>query len=222
MDRLKALDLFCGAGGVSMGLHRAGFDVTGVDIEPQPSYPFPFIRADVMALDPRGFDFIWASPPCQAHTNMSNRWRGKGSKADTHVDLIGRVREKLISAGSAWALENVPGAASVMRSPIRLTGEMFGLRVHRPRLFETNFLVLTPTPPRRQGDPVPVYGKMDGRRLWSRSDGTELRAPRSLEGPAAAMGIDWMTWDEIREAIPPAYAQFIGEAALRYIGAAAA
>jgi DNA (cytosine-5)-methyltransferase 1 len=119
------------------------------------------------------------------------------------------VRELLNASGLPWVIENVSGALSEMRSPVELTGEMFGLRVHRPRLFETNFpLMVSPRPP-RQSDPVAVYGKNDQRRLWTRKDGTELRAA-TLEGGSGAMGIDWMTWDELREAIPPAYTEHVG------------
>jgi DNA (cytosine-5)-methyltransferase 1 len=86
---------------------------------------------------------------------------------------------------------------------------MFGLGVYRPRLFESPLLILGPQPPRRQDNPVAVYGKEDGRRLWTRADGSELRVA-NLEEARTAMGIDWMTWEEIREAIPPAYTEFIG------------
>lgn len=219
MRKLRALDLFCCAGGAGMGLSRAGFEVVGVDIAPQPHYPFEFHQADALTFPLDGFDFIWASPPCQAHTNMSNRWRGKGGAADKHLDLIPETRSKLKQIGGLWAIENVAGAAKALVSPFRLTGEMFGLGVHRPRYFEASFPVLVPVTPPRQKRPVAVYGAMDGRRLWTRADGSELRAPRSLEEPSAAMGIDWMDWDHLREAIPPAYGEFIGRAAIAHIEA---
>lgn len=212
--RPRALDLFCCAGGASMGLHRAGFEVVGVDIRPQPHYPFEFHQADALTFPLEGFDFIWASPPCQAHTTMSNRWRGKGTAADKHPDLIPDTRERLKNADSLYVIENVAGAAAAMHEPFRLTGEMFGLGVHRSRLFEASFPILVPLPVPRQNRPVAVYGAMDGRRLWSRKDGSELRAPRSMAEPSAAMGIDWMEWKELTEAIPPAYSEFIGRAAI--------
>src|SRR5690242_11265009 len=96
--RPKALDLFCCAGGASEGLRRAGFDVVGVDIEPQPHYPFPFIQADAMTLNLQGFDFVWASPPCQAYT-LCQRIRDR-----EHPDLIGPTRDKLNASGIPYCI----------------------------------------------------------------------------------------------------------------------
>lgn len=220
MSRPRALDLFCCAGGAAMGLHRAGFDVVGVDIRPQPRYPFEFHQADALTFPTAGFDFIWASPPCQAHTHMSNRYVGKGGLRDSRIDLIPHIREVLEKANVDFVIENVVGAKKALRQPFRLTGEMFDLGVHRPRLFEASFAVQTPASKPRQKRPIAVYGAMDGRRLWSRVDGSELRAPRSIDEPAAAMGIDWMEWDELTQAIPPAYSEFIGREALRQINLA--
>lgn len=214
--RPRALDLFCCAGGASMGLYRAGFEVVGVDIAPQPRYPFEFHQADALTFPLEGFDFIWASPPCQAHTQMSVRYVGKGGKRDKRPDLIPATRSRL--QGKLYAIENVNGARHALEAPIRLTGEMFGLEVHRPRWFETSFFILAPKAPPKQPNPIAVYGeRMDGRRLWTRKDGTELRAPRSIEAPARAMGIDWMDWSELREAIPPAYSEFIGRAVIQHL-----
>lgn len=220
--RPRLLDLFCGAGGASMGYYLAGFDVVGIDLEPQPLYPFPFIQADALHPPVRLEDFTMthASPPCQAYTAMSNRWRGAGGLADERPDLVGPVRDMLVASGRPYVIENVRGAP--LRHPIELAGEMFGLRVHRPRLFECSPFLMVPQPEPRQHNPVAVYGmKMDGRRLWTRADGTEHRAPRSLEEPAAAMGIDWMDWDGLREAIPPAYTRWIGEQMLPLLRRAA-
>jgi len=211
--RPRLLDLFCGAGGAAMGYHRAGFDVVGVDIAPQPNFPFTFIQDDALSVvgDWQDFDAIHASPPCQAYTSMNNR---HGSESPP---LIVETREMLSDSGLPYVIENVAGARPHLRNPYRLTGEMFGLRVHRPRLFETNWPMLVPAPPTRQADAEAVYGKLDGRRLWTRRDGSELRAPRSLEVAAAAMGVDWMTWDELRESIPPAYTELIGHQLLAIV-----
>lgn len=212
MSKPRLLDLFCGAGGAGMGYHRAGFDVTGVDLaDHSADYPFDFIQADALTFPLKGFDAIHASPPCQAHTNMSNRYRGQGGKADSHPDLIAPIRARLETSGAPWVIENVPGAAASMRDPFTLTGGMFGLRVHRPRLFESSILILAPSKPSIRRDTVGVFGKHpDGRRLWTRKDGSMQRAARGLADAQDAMGMPWADWRGCAEAIPPAYTEFIG------------
>ncbi len=213
--RPRLLDLFCGAGGAAVGYHRAGFDVVGVDIEPQPNYPFEFEQADVLALmetwipscrgwwDVPPFDAIHASPPCQAYTTMANR-HGRSDYA-----LIDSVRELLEATGLPYVIENVRGALSEMRNPLELTGEQFGLGVHRPRLFESNVLLLAPPKADRQKDAAAVYGAGLKLRNGDRADGSILHAA-TLEDGSDAMGIDWMAWDELKEAIPPAYTEHLG------------
>ena len=195
-----------------MGYHRAGFEVVGVDISPQPHYPFTFVQADALAppFNLTDFDLVHASPPCQAYTSMSNRWRGKGTLADARLDLVGATRAVFNESGTPWVIENVRGAPL---AGFTLTGEMFGLGVHRPRIFEASWLILVPEAPPPFRDSVPVYGKSpDGRRLWTRVDGTELRAASSVDEASVAMGIDWLPWHELKESIPPAYTEFIGRA----------
>jgi DNA (cytosine-5)-methyltransferase 1 len=223
----RLLDLFCGAGGCSVGYHRAGFDVVGVDIEPHPDYPFELIVADALEMlgNPRylaEFGVIHASPPCQARTTMSNRWRGKGGRADEHVNLIPEVRDALLSWGGPYVIENVPGARRDLCHPVTLHGGMFGLRVHRPRLFECSW----PAMAYRAApsiSPVGVYGvKPDGRRLMTRADGTEQRAAASLEEAQQAMGTPWMTdFRDIAEAIPPAYTEYLGGQLVDWLAVAA-
>jgi len=194
-----------------MGYHRAGFEVVGVDIQPQPHYPFNFVQGDALGIAEGSmrlgfiFDAIHASPPCQAYTTMNNRHGSAGPA------LIADTRPLMKATGLPYVIENVLGARRHLHHPTMLTGEMFGLSVHRPRLFETSFLILRGrVPSRRQLGPVAVYGREDGRRLSTRADGTELHVANLEEG-SEAMGIDWMTWDELRQAIPPAYTAWIGE-----------
>jgi DNA (cytosine-5)-methyltransferase 1 len=231
MTRPRLLDLFCGAGGAAMGYHRAGFDVVGVDIRPQPRYPFEFCQHDAMELlgDVADYgedvlhdsfehvDAIHASPPCQRFTQMSNRWRGSGGKADGHLDLLTPTLARIRPLKIPYVVENVPGAKRMMRATLALHGGMFGLGVYRPRLFESNVLVLAAPEPAPR-DTIGIYGKApDGRLLWARADGTEQHAPASLAEASEAMGIDWMTWDEIRESIPPAYTEHIGGQLLEHL-----
>jgi DNA (cytosine-5)-methyltransferase 1 len=197
MTRPRLLDLFCGAGGAAMGYHQAGFEIVGVDIKPQPHYPFEFHRANALTFPLDGFDAIHASPPCQHYANVT-RWRGD---PDDHPDLIAPIRERLIAAGNPWVIENI------FEAPIRpdfvLCGSMFGLRVRRHRLFETSWgnPILQP-PCSYHGRLLPFMHK--GERAY-----------------ADAMGCTWMTKEEAREAIPPAYTRFIGEQLLQHLGAAA-
>lgn len=199
----RALDLFCSAGGASMGLHRAGYDVVGVDHRPQPSYPFRFIWADALSppVDLSRFDLIWASPPCQAYI------RGGTVDKARHPRLIEAVREILEASGVPWVIENVPGAP--IRPDYLLCGSQFGLSVRRHRWFEVSWRVATLTPPCDHSRPVAgVYGNAHGKRgAWPGM------LPSNHETWSRAMGIDWMTTVELVDAIPPAYAEFIGRRA---------
>jgi DNA (cytosine-5)-methyltransferase 1 len=223
--RPRLLDLFCGAGGAAMGYHRAGFDVVGVDIEPQPHYPFEFIHNDALDVlrafnrhpdwHDLAFDAIHASPPCQAYTSLSNRWRGRDSVADNHPDLIAETRRLLEETGLPWVIENVVGASKTMRATLLLDGGMFGLGVHRPRLFESSVLILSPGRGTRGEQKIGVYGKSpDGRQL---NYATGQRGARSLEEAQEAMGMDWADWHGTKEAIPPAYTEWIGAQLLRHL-----
>lgn len=223
----RLLDGCCCEGGAGTGYARAGFAVFGVDSDPDAltRYPFPSIECDALefiAEHGHEFDAIHVSPPCQARTTMSNRWRGKGGVADEHVNLIGPTRDLLIASGKPWVLENVVGARRDLPNAFILHGGMFGLRVDRPRLFESNVLILTPAGAGRAVDPIGVYGKHhDGRLLFRRADGTEQRAASSLEEAREAMGMPWASWRGCAEAIPPAYTEFIGQQLLRAVEVAA-
>lgn len=196
----RALDLFCGAGGASMGLYRAGFEVTGVDNKRQPRYPFRFIEGDALEADLRGYDLIWASPPCQRYTVAQNA----AKNADAHPDLIPVVREMLEASGSAWIIENVVGAP--LRNPMLLYGLAFGLKVKRHRLFESNRFILVPPCPSHDQDYYVIFGHEVRNRRHRVKAGRKNRISEGRE----AMGIDWMTLAELCQAIPPAYSEFLG------------
>jgi DNA (cytosine-5)-methyltransferase 1 len=221
---MRLLDLFCGAGGAAVGYHRAGFEVVGVDINPQPHYPFEFHQADALTFPLDGFDAIHASPPCQFFTQMRASWRVQGVN-DGYEDLLTPALRRLRGRQEPWVAENVVGAGRAMRATLCLHGGMFGLAVHRPRLFESNLLLLAPKSPIRR-KPIGVYdsrprGKTHHRtRLNGNGKGrSEMRIARTLEEGRAAMGIDWMDWAELKEAISPAYTAFIGERLLAHLRA---
>lgn len=210
----RLLDLFCCEGGAAVGYHRAGFDVIGVDIKPQPRYPFPMVVADALTPPFRltDFDAIHASPPCQSYTTMSNR------HGSDEPELIEPVRGMLSSSGRPYVIENVCGARRHMRSPLMLHGGQFGLCVYRPRLFESDCLLFGLPHTRSPKDPVAVYGRTEaaGRHLWTRTDGTRLEQA-SLDAAREAMEMPWASWNGCREAIPPAYTEHIGRQLLEYV-----
>lgn len=211
-----ALDLFCKAGGATKGLQRAGFHVTGIDIEPQRNYcGDAFVQADALRppFDLTKFDFIWASPPCQAYTGMQ-RINTRSPKRD-HPRLVEPVREMLRASGVLFVIENVPGAP--LRNPAKLCGSSFGLGVWRHRLFESNWgFTGKACDHRRTPKPIAVYGdhpQQPGDKTM------RVNRARTLQEGQSAMGIDWMCWREITQAIPPAYSEVIGRAAIKRLDA---
>jgi len=208
---VRLLDLFCGAGGCAVGYHRAGFTkIVGVDSSPQPNYPFGFVQADALEFLQRyghSFDVIHASPPCQAYSDLAH------FTTKEHPRLIEPVRNLLMKSGVRWVIENVEGAP--LLSPILLCGTMFtGLRVVRHRLFESNTFLWTP--PHRKKHPLvkttrkdrPHFGKLNEDECFVSVTGG---GNCSKAAAAAAMKIDWMTKQELNQAIPPAYTEFIGK-----------
>ena len=223
----NVLDLCCKAGGVSRGLQNAGFNVVGIDVEPQPHYPdcFEFYQEDLRRVGARwvrqNFDFVWASPPCQDFTALKNMHPDK-----QYINLIPDARNLIERAGLPAIIENVVGAP--LHNPFMLTGTMFGLGVEyegtwyqllRERIFELHGL-----PPRMAGavpkdryDPeLPVIGVYGGHaRCRSAKHGG--RGTKDFEGASQrdlaskAMGIDWMTLADMSQAIPPAYSNWLGE-----------
>jgi DNA (cytosine-5)-methyltransferase 1 len=221
--RPRLLDLFCGAGGAAMGYHRAGFEVTGVDLHQQPRYPFRFVHTEALGYleslicgDAAGyFDVIHASPPCQGYTQLA-AVNAKLGRKERHAKLIAVTRALLDQSGLPYVIENVVGAPLI--APVRVCGTAFGRPLRRHRLFESNLkLVGTPCEHGRFAEPkywtgwrpkgerklstvVQVYGNAADKHLWP-----------------GAMGIDWMTYGEIAEAIPPDYTYYIGRQLLDHL-----
>jgi DNA (cytosine-5)-methyltransferase 1 len=211
-QRPRMLDLFCKEGGAGMGYHLAGFEVVGVDIEPQRRYPFEFNQADALEfLEQFGYEFdaFHASPPCQQYS-LAQRLHGRD-----HPDLISAVRAAFIrlSDGRPWVIENVPGAP--LRNPVELCGAMFeGLRVYRHRLFESNIALSQPAHPEHVV-PLAKMGRPPQLNEFMHVVGNFSGVAQARR----AMGIDWMTRDGLREAIPPAYTEHLGRELLAVIDA---
>lgn len=220
--KLRALDLFCSAGGATKGLQQAGFHVTGVDIRPQRRYcGDAFYQADALTFPLDGFDFIWASPPCQKFTILQN------TVSLQRFDLISPIRERLrrssLCSQVLYAIENVPRAPLI--DPLLLCGTMFGLeaggsQLWRHRLFETNFSVGLVPPcqhrPTREVDGV----RLGAITVTGNAGGTRRRGELrqyTADQRRAAMDIDWMTNAELSQSIPPAYSEFIGRAAMKIL-----
>lgn len=220
-DRPRLLDLFCGAGGAAVGYHRAGFDVVGVDIKPQPHYPFEFIQADALRPPVQfgAFDAVHASPPCQAYSAGKMMWKGR-LPDDRHPDLIEPTRKLLREMGLPYVMENVERAP--LANTITLCGDPFGLGVKRHRLFETSFFIWNP-PQCRPDHPNFVVSVFGGGALsrtplnGSSENFMQCRVHVPHSEAKRHMGIDWMNRDELSEAIPPAYTEFIGEQLLEHI-----
>lgn len=219
MARPRLLDLFCGAGGAGMGYSRAGFDVVGVDIRPQPRYPFRFVQAD--ALNPpfrlEDFDAIHASPPCQRWLSFTKApWMSEASRNRERPDCLTPIVDILERSGLPFVVENVP--TSPLKHSVILCGSMFGLRVRRHRKFATNWW-LAPgyCRHREQGPPIGVYGHGGPKNPGGRGRRYKNRA----EASAAMGGMEWASLGEIVEAIPPAYTEYIGRQLLAAIREAA-
>jgi DNA (cytosine-5)-methyltransferase 1 len=223
MCKPKLLDLYCGAGGAAMGYARAGFEVVGVDIDPQPNYPFAFHRSDAIEYLRRShfeYDVIHASPPCQGYTRFRQVTIARyGHVKRQHPDLVAPTRAALIATGKPYVIENVQN--SPLHTQFILCGKSLGLKhIVRHRHFESNVLFLNvPRCTHRHSDTmtIGVYGdRPDGRRLSHKDANKFSRAANSIEEAQRIMGIDWMTWDEIREAIPPVYTEWIGRYLVKF------
>jgi len=203
---VKLLDLFCGAGGASKGYALAGFEVTGIDLKHGKRYPFTYQRRDfntVTVEELQEYDVIHASPPCQTFS-ITQHLRNAQGKSTDKLDLLEPVRNLLIASGKPYVIENVKGAPLI--NPVQLCGSSFGLKARRHRLFESNMpLTGTACNHKEQGRPVGIYGSM---RDEIPQGG---RTAKTMEEAHSAMGIDWMIWGELVEAIPPAYTEYLGK-----------
>ncbi len=196
----RLLDLFCGAGGCSVGYARAGFEVVGVDIVPQKNYPYAFIQADALTYPLDGFDVIHASPPCQAYSQTKCLWD------KDYPQLLVPIRKRLQDSKKPWIIENVPGAP--VPDYVMLCGSMFGLQVRLHRWFQLSWgLQFSPFTCHHEYRAVQNSGK-------SRARDNATMAQRK-----AALCIDWMNEKEIAQAIPPAYTRWIGEQLMDYLKA---
>lgn len=210
-DRPRLLDLFCGAGGAGMGYTRAGFEVVGVDIAPQPRYPFTFIQGDALEYVRRHgkeFDAIHASPPCQAHSRLQ---RVSGF---TYLDLVPDTRSALADSGRSYVIENVVGAP--LLSPIVLCGVSLGRPLYRHRLFESSASLNQPPHVTHCWRTTSGHGKS---KVAARYSHLELFCDPVAPARSyrQAMECEWMTAMEAAQAIPPAYSQWVGEQLLEQI-----
>lgn len=227
MNRPKLLDLYACEGGAGVGYQRAGFDVYGVDINPQPLNPNPICVSDAVELVGRmavrdapfkhkdgrvawltldDFAAIHASPPCQAHSTIT-------PDKSKHLDLIPATRDALEATGLPYIIENVDGAKAELIDPVRLCGSSFGMKVRRHRWFESNVFLLAPACDHAtQGQPVGVYGDHgDASGAVPRPGGGSrgIKA-RDLDHAREVMGMPWASWYGCAQAIPPAYSEYLG------------
>jgi DNA (cytosine-5)-methyltransferase 1 len=242
MTRPRLLDLFCGAGGAAYGYHLAGFDVVGVDIAPQPNYPFKVYQADACAMVQDAihgcwhesysksalpgmlnaclgpFDVIHASPPCQDYSVTASL------HTTEYPRLIAPVRELLTASGKPYIIENVEGARRDLHNPVKLCGSSFGLGVRRHRLFETSWPVMFPPQCAHhlQPEPIDVTGTGGPSSAPRTAGGGQHRKPRNLEHAREVMGMSWGTRQELAEAVPPAFAEWLGLELMAHLGSAAA
>ena len=218
---MRLLDLFCGAGGAAMGYYRAGFDeIVGVDLAPQPRYPFTFVQGDALEyalLEGSGFDAIHASPPCQHYSRLRHLpWL----KHRTYWDSIPPTLEVLGLVEIPWVVENVEDSPL---GGVTLCGQFFGLPIFRHRRFRASFPLVQPVHTKHSGV-IAVGSASMATRYRAGNIGVKELNRDSIGGHfagvargRAAMGIPWMTCDELSQAIPPAYTEYIGRQLLQHL-----
>ncbi len=213
MDKPRLLDLFCGAGGAAMGYYRAGFEVVGVDIKPQPHYPFEFHQADALTYPLEGFDAYHASPPCQYYSRLRHLPWMKDRK---YWRSVPPTLAYLKPIAAPWVIENVEDCFDLPESII-LCGQMFDLPIFRHRRFESNILILQPPHQKHNGYLAHGENSMAKRYAVSHVGVKEICHDSvcghfaGKQSAAEAMDIDWMTGDELSQAIPPAYTEYVGK-----------
>ena len=203
-----------------MGYYRAGFEVVGVDIKPQPHYPFKFYQADALTFPLEGYDAYHASPPCQRWTGLQDVTKKHTGidVAKRHPDYIAPIRERLMATGKPYVIENVTKCKE-LRTGIILCGASMGLKnLQRHRHFESNIMMFQPKCSHTKEPQIyGVYGKLDGRVVFGRKEYRKTYAAKGIEHARQLLGIDWMDDGEIQEAIPPAYTEYIGKYLLNVI-----
>jgi DNA (cytosine-5)-methyltransferase 1 len=220
--KLRALDLFCGGGGAGMGLRQAGFEVVGVDFSWHFCYPFQQLWLDALKVSIDGYDFLWASPPCQGHSTLRHL---PGIRDIEYPNLIVPTRERLLASGLPFVIENVVGAP--LRQDLMLCGTMFGLQtadgsaeLRRHRIFEIHGFNPPPQPTCLHGrcpSVIGVYGcagyNRKGQRTgeWAIHPDYKADARFTHQQCKEAMGVDWMVPAPLSQSIPPAYSRFIVE-----------
>lgn len=208
---MQLLDLYCCQGGAAAGYYEAGFTtIVGVDINPQPHYPYDFVQADALTYfedNNEQFDAFHASPPCQAFVALS-----KLNAANPHKDFLTPTIERFSKIIRPYVIENVMSAP--MNHNLMLCGSSFGLQVRRHRKFLSNVFIPQPLCDHRgQGTPIGVYGKFTRNKgyLYGR------QAHNKEEASTAMGGLPWMTCKGIAEAIPPAYTAYIGRYLIEHL-----
>lgn len=211
---MKLLDLYCKEGGASMGYYKAGFDIVGVDIEPQPNFPFEFHQADALTYPLEGFDAYHASPPCKAD-NQAVLCRSNADELRARYPrLIAPTRDRLLVTRKPFVIENVPLARKQLINPIMLCGTMFGLKVKRHRYFELHGfdILFMPASCGCKGK-AGFTNASSG--FSSFANGAKLISVAghnfSVKDARQAMGIDWMGQDGLSQAIPYYYTWYIGD-----------